>query len=253
MFGIKVVCLNMQFKSLNMEKVIHRAIDRGIQNHGWLKAAHSFSFANYHDPAKMNFGLLRVLNDDIIDPAMGFGTHGHDNMEIVTIPLKGALAHKDSLGSEGLIGPGEVQVMSAGNGIRHSEYNGSKTEEVNLLQIWVFPKEENIEPRYDQKKFDLESERNRFHTLVSPNREESSMWINQHAYFLAGNFDADSSQSYTIKHPGNGAYVFLIEGKIEVEGDVLTRRDAIGLSETNTFNIHVIEESKILIIDIPMN
>ncbi|MBC7914712.1 MAG: pirin family protein [Pyrinomonadaceae bacterium] len=236
-----------------MKKLIHRANDRGIQNHGWLKAAHSFSFANYHDPAKMNFGLLRVLNDDIIDAAMGFGTHGHDNMEIVTIPLKGDLAHKDSLGSEGLIGPGEVQVMSAGNGIRHSEYNGSKTEEVNLLQIWVFPKKEDIEPRYDQKKFDLDSERNRFHTLVSPNGEENSMWINQDAFFSVGNFDSNSSQGYSIKHPGNGAYVFLIEGKIEVEGEVLSRRDAIGLTETDTFNIHVIEESKILIIDVPMN
>src|SRR5690606_38518311 len=153
-----------------MKKIIHRADDRGIQDHGWLKAAHSFSFANYYEPAKMHFGLLRVLNDDIVAPGMGFGTHGHDNMEIVTIPLKGVLAHKDSLGSSCNISYGEVQVMSAGSGIQHSEFNGSSIEEVNLLQIWVFPKERNIVPRYDQKKFDLESYQNSFVTVVSPDK-----------------------------------------------------------------------------------
>ncbi|WP_026897400.1 pirin family protein [Daejeonella oryzae] len=235
-----------------MKKVIHRAEDRGIQNHGWLKAAHSFSFANYHDPAKVNFGLLRVLNDDVVAASMGFGTHGHDNMEIVTIPLKGALAHKDSLGSEGLIGPGEVQVMSAGKGIRHSEYNGSNSEEVNLLQIWVFPKDHNIDPRYDQKKFDLDNNRNGFNVLVSPTEEQNSMWINQDAFFSMGKFDASASETYTIKHPGNGAYIFLIEGKIDVEGEVLNKRDAIGISETGDININILEDSQILIIEVPM-
>ena len=235
-----------------MKNIIHRANDRGVQDHGWLKAAHSFSFANFHDPAKVNFGLLRVLNDDIVAASMGFGTHGHDNMEIVTIPLKGSLAHKDSLGSEGLIGPDEVQVMSAGTGIKHSEFNGSSTEDVNLLQIWVFPKEKNIMPRYDQKKFDLESLRNQFHTLVSPNGEENSMWINQDAFFSIGNFDSGTSENYAVKHSGNGAYIFLIEGEIEVEGEQLKKRDAVGIYDSETIGIRVIENAKVLIIDVPM-
>lgn len=236
-----------------MKKLIYRADERGMQNHGWLKAAHSFSFASYYDPLKNNFGLLRVLNDDIISPGMGFGTHGHDNMEIVTIPLKGSLAHKDSLGSEGLIGPGEVQVMSAGSGIRHSEYNGSITNEVNLLQLWVFPKKENIEPRYDQKKFEIEGKDNHFHVLVSPNGEENSMWINQDAFFSLGNFTKDFAQNYQIKHQGNGAYVFLIEGKIEIDGETFNKRDAAGIYETDAFDIKILENSKILVIDVPMN
>lgn len=235
-----------------MKKIIHKAGDRGIQDHGWLKAAHSFSFANYHDPAKMHFGLLRVLNDDIVAPGMGFGTHGHDNMEIVTIPLKGTLAHKDSLGSEGHIGAGEVQIMSAGKGIQHSEYNGSGSEEVNLLQIWVFPKERNIEPRYDQKSYDLEKNRNSFLTLVSPDAGEGEMWINQDAFFNLGTFDANTKAVYTIKHPGNGVYLFIIEGKAEVDGEQLTRRDALGIYETSEIELTFSENSKVLVIEVPM-
>lgn len=233
-----------------MKKIIHRANDRGIQDHGWLKAAHSFSFANYHDPAKMHFGLLRVLNDDIVAPGMGFGTHGHDNMEIVTIPLKGVLAHRDSLGSEGNITPGEVQIMSAGKGIQHSEFNGSSAEEVNLLQIWVFPKERNIEPRYDQRSF--EDAANGFKTVVSPDKSDDAMWINQDAYFTLGNFSAGQKANYKIKHAGNGAYVFLIEGSAEIDDLNLGKRDAVGIYDTEAFDIALTEDAKILVIEVPM-
>lgn len=235
-----------------MKKIIHKANDRGIQDHGWLKVAHSFSFAQYHDPRKMHFGLLRVLNDDIIAPGMGFGTHGHDNMEIVTIPLKGSLSHKDSLGSIGNISAGEVQMMSAGSGIHHSEFNGSSTEEVNLLQIWVFPKERNIEPRYDQRKYDLKNNNNSFVTLASSDKESGIMLINQDSVFSLGTFDKATTASYTIKHPDNGAYVFLIEGEIEIDGSILERRDAVGVYNIDNVDISVRENSQILIIEVPM-
>lgn len=235
-----------------MKKIIHRGADRGIQDHGWLKAAHSFSFAQYHDPAKVHFGMLRVLNDDIVVPGMGFGTHGHDNMEIVTIPLKGILAHKDSLGSEGNISYGEIQVMSAGSGIRHSEFNGSSTEEVNLLQIWVFPKERNIQPRYDQMRYNLENVNNSFLPLVSPNAEENVMWINQDAFFSLGTFDGSKTTNYNIQHPGNGAYVFLIDGEAELDGTLLNTRDAMGVSETDKLEFKFNKNSRVLIIEVPM-
>ncbi len=235
-----------------MKKVIHPANDRGIQDHGWLKAAHSFSFANYRDPSKMHFGLLRVLNDDIVSPGMGFGTHGHDNMEIVTIPLKGSLAHKDSLGSIGNISSGEVQIMSAGSGIQHSEFNGSAEEEVNLLQIWVFPKERNIQPRYDQKRYDLEKNHNSFVTVVSPEDKPDVMWINQDAVFSLGTFDKGSVSTYELKYTGNGVYIFVIEGKVELGGTILEKRDALGIYDTDSFELNVREDSKILLIEIPM-
>ncbi|MBC7759353.1 MAG: pirin family protein [Phormidesmis sp. FL-bin-119] len=235
-----------------MKKIIHKANDRGIQDHGWLKAAHSFSFAQYHDPSKMHFGLLRVLNDDIVAPGMGFGTHGHDNMEIVTIPLKGSLSHKDSLGSIGNISAGEVQMMSAGSGIEHSEFNGSSTEEVNLLQIWVFPKERNIQPRYDQQKYDLKTNNNSFVTLASSDKDPGIMWINQDASFNLGTFDKGTTTNYTLKYPGNGAYIFLIDGEIGVVGSILDRRDAVGVYDTDRIDISIRENSKILVIEIPM-
>ena len=233
-----------------MKKILHRAADRGIQDHGWLKAAHSFSFAGYHNPSRMSFGVLRVLNDDIIAPGKGFGTHSHNNMEIVTIPLRGELAHKDSLGSVGNIKHGEVQVMSAGKVISHSEFNGSSTEEVNLLQIWVMPKEIDIEPRYDQRAFDDVSDA--FKTVVSPHASDSSMWINQDAFFSLGNFSKLQTASYKIKHPGNGAYVFLIEGEVEIDGQTLHSRDALGIYDTEGFELMFTSDSKILIVDVPM-
>ena len=235
-----------------MKTIVHKAEERGFADHGWLKAAHSFSFAGYYNPAKTHFGLLRVLNDDIVAPGMGFGTHGHDNMEIVTIPLKGILAHKDSLGSEGKIEFGEVQIMSAGSGIQHSEFNGSLTDEVNLLQIWVFPKVRNIPPRYDQKRFDPEKGHNKLQLLVSPEESAETMWINQDAYFSLGDFDAGKQVEYSIKHQGNGAFLFVIDGDVQVEGHVLKAKDAMGILDTNNFDFKAESKAKVLIIEVPM-
>ncbi|MEJ6981193.1 pirin family protein [Pedobacter sp. P351] len=235
-----------------MKTIVHKAEERGFADHGWLKAAHSFSFGSFYNPARSHFGLLRVLNDDTISPGMGFGTHGHDNMEIVTIPLKGVLAHKDSLGSEGTIDYGEVQIMSAGSGIQHSEYNGSSSEEVNLLQIWVFPKTRNITPRYEQKRFDPAKEHNAFQVLVSPQKDAESMWINQDAYFSIGEFEAGKEAKYSIKHAGNGAYVFVIDGEVQVAGRMLKRRDAIGVFDTESFEFKADSKVKLLVIDVPM-
>jgi hypothetical protein len=201
----------------------------------------------------MHFGLLRVLNDDIIAPGMGFGTHPHDNMEIVTIPLKGTLEHRDSMGNIGIIRPHEIQAMSAGSGITHSEYNHSKTEEINLLQIWVFPKERNITPRYDQLIFTDESKNGKFKTIVAPVKSDDIMWINQDAYFSLGKFKAGNSIDYKIQHKGNGAYVFLIEGEAKIENNILGKRDALGIWEADSFTISFTKDSEILVIDVPMN
>jgi quercetin 2,3-dioxygenase len=236
-----------------MKTVIHKANTRGHADHGWLNARHSFSFANYYDPTRVHFGLLRVLNDDTVAPGMGFGTHPHDNMEIVTIPLSGALEHKDSMGNTEVIKAGEVQIMSAGSGITHSEYNHSKTEEVKLLQIWVFPKTRNIKPRYDQRAYNEEQKKNKFLTIVSPDKTEDTMWINQDAYFSLGSLDAGVAIEYAIRTKGNGAYVFVIEGSVEAGGETLGRRDAMGVSETDKISFKALEKSEVLIIEIPMN
>jgi quercetin 2,3-dioxygenase len=236
-----------------MKTIFHKASERGHVNHGWLNAHHSFSFDSYHDPSKVHFGLLRVLNDDIVAPGMGFGMHPHDNMEIVTIPLKGTLEHRDSMGNIGVIRPNEIQAMSAGSGLMHSEYNHSKTEEINLLQIWVFPKERDIEPRYDQRVFTEEEKNGKFKTIVSPVKSKNTMWINQDAYFSLGKFKADSVTDYAIQNKGNGAYIFLIEGKIKVEETDLEKRDAIGVWETDKITIKILEDAEILVIDVPMH
>ncbi|MCE9539298.1 MAG: pirin family protein [Bacteroidetes bacterium] len=236
-----------------MKTVFHKSTDRGHADHGWLNARHSFSFASYHNPSKMHFGLLRVLNDDIVAPGMGFGTHPHDNMEIVTIPLKGALEHRDSMGNIGVIHPHEIQAMSAGSGISHSEYNHSKTEEINLLQIWVFPKERNITPRYDQRVFTEEEKIGKFKTIVAPVKSADVMWINQDAYFSLGKFKAGSAVDYTIQHNGNGAYVFVIEGEAKIENYNLEKRDALGIWEADKFKIDITKDAEILVIDVPMN
>jgi quercetin 2,3-dioxygenase len=236
-----------------MKKIIYPAGERGSANFGWLNAKYSFSFARYYDPKKIHFGLLRVLNDDIVEPGQGFGEHPHDNMEIVTIPLKGELAHKDSEEHEEVIRPGEVQIMSAGSGLTHSEYNYSNQESVNLLQIWVFPKEKNIQPRYDQKFFNPKERQNKWQQLVSPEKNNGSLWINQDAYFSMTTAAENSEIRYEIKSKNNGVYLFLVEGEIEVEGDILNRRDAIGIYETDQILIISKKESDILIIEIPMN
>ncbi len=235
-----------------MKKTIHRAESRGHADHGWLNAHHSFSFANYYNPERIRFGTLRVLNDDIVQPGEGFGTHPHDNMEIVTIPLRGELAHKDSTGNKEVIRPNEVQIMSAGSGLTHSEFNNSKTEEINLLQIWVFPKERNIKPRYDQKVFNPEERINKIKTVVSPS-DKDALWINQNAYFSITSLEKEKAVNYEIKSKGNGLYVFLIEGKIEIAGETLGKRDAIGLEDLKDIEIKAAEKSEVLLIEVPMN
>ena len=232
-----------------MNTIIHKANERGNVNHGWLKANHSFSFANFYDPKKEQFGTLRVLNDDVVEAGFGFGMHPHNNMEIVTIPLKGALKHKDSSGGEGVIKTGDVQIMSAGKGIMHSEM-ATADEDVNLFQIWVFPKKVNIEPRYDQRFFDEKDRENNWQIVVSPDEAHNALWINQDAYFSLGNFTATTS--YKLNNENNGVYLMIIEGEIEIESNVLSNRDAIGITDAKDFQINVIQPAKLLAIEVPM-
>jgi len=236
-----------------MKTIKHLANTRGAANHGWLKSHHSFSFANYYNPERMSFGVLRVLNDDIVQPKMGFGTHPHQNMEIISIPLRGALSHKDNMNNKRSIEVGEVQVMSAGTGLTHSEFNDSKTEEVNFLQLWIVPEEQNVTPNYEQKLFDVQGRVNKFQTLVSPqdNLVEGSLGIHQQASILTGSFDKGKESSYTI-NKGKGVYIFLLEGEIEVSGETLYKRDALGVWDTDSIIIKSQENSEILLIDVPM-
>ena len=236
-----------------MKTIFHQADSRGHANHGWLNSYHSFSFGSYHDPAKIHFGALRVLNDDTVSGGMGFGKHPHDNMEIVSIPLSGDLEHQDSMGNTTVIKHGEVQIMSAGTGIYHSEKNKNHNEAVKFLQIWVLPKLRNIEPRYDQKIFAEIDRKNKFQTVVAPLRTEGdAVEINQDAWFSLGNFDNSTETSYEIKQQGNGVYVFVLEGEIEIIGQKLGRRDALGVSETEAILIKATSNAEVLLIDIPM-
>ncbi len=236
-----------------MKTIFYPANERGTNDIGWLKAKFSFSFGPYYNPEKVHFGALRVLNDDIIAAGAGFGTHPHDNMEIVTIPLSGAIEHKDSMGNIGVIQSGEIQVMSAGTGITHSEYNHSESEEAKALQIWVFPKIRNIKPRYDQKNFEDVLEINKLVTLVSPDKErKDTLWVNQDATFSIGDFEAENQVTYNISKPGNGVYLFVIEGSVKVEDKVLNKRDALGIYDTDSLIIDTQENARILLIDIPM-
>ena len=235
-----------------MKKAFHAANTRGNANHGWLNANHSFSFANYHNPERMNFGALRVLNDDTIAPGMGFGTHPHENMEIITIPLEGDLEHKDSMGNIGVINEGEIQVMSAGTGVHHSEYNKNANQAVKVLQLWVFPKKQNVTPRYDQMSVQDLKKPNDFYQVLSPNSEDAGMWVHQDTWFHLGEFDVEKSLDYTLKKRGNGVYVFVIEGSFNVEGENLKKRDAIGIWDTETINFTAQSESKVLLVEVPM-
>lgn len=231
---------------------IQRASERGNADHGWLKAKHSFSFANWYDPTKMHFGAMRVLNDDVIAGGKGFGTHPHDNMEIVTLPLRGALAHKDSTGNEGVIKKGDVQIMSAGTGIRHSEYNASPSEEVNLFQIWVFPKLENIKPRYQQKFFDVDGRKNQWQIVVSPDENDGGVWINQDAVFALANLEEEKQLSYDVRFPGNGIYVMVISGSALIEDKQLNQRDAIEITSSPRVKITAAADTELLLIEVPM-
>jgi redox-sensitive bicupin YhaK (pirin superfamily) len=235
-----------------MKITIHRADSRGYADHGWLKATHTFSFASYYDPSRIRFGLLRVLNDDVVEPGMGFGTHPHDNMEIVTIPIEGELAHKDSMGHEEVIRPGEVQNMSAGRGITHSEYNASREKQVNLLQIWVFPKEKDIEPRYDQKVFSDEGKRNKFRVVVSPVKSDDTLWINQDSVFALAKISKGNEVKYERMFKDNGVYLFVIDGSVNVWGETLGKRDGSGLEGSEEIGVKADEDSYVLAIEVPM-
>jgi hypothetical protein len=233
--------------------IYHPADSRGSADHGWLKAKHTFSFASYYNPERIHFGMLRVLNDDLIAAGVGFPTHPHDNMEIITIPLKGAIAHKDSMGNSSVIHKGEIQVMSAGTGIQHSEYNFSDSEILQLLQIWIFPNKKNVEPRYQQLSINQEIT-NQLQQILSPYPEDSGVWIHQNAWFHIGKFNTAQTIDYTIKKEGNGVYIFVIEGSVRIENQELSERDGLGISKTNQFSIEILnEKTEILLMEIPMN
>lgn len=234
-----------------MKTILHKANSRGHANHGWLNSYHSFSFAGYNDPERVHFGALRVLNDDTINGGMGFGKHPHENMEIVTIPLKGDLHHKDSTGRDKIIRQSDVQIMSAGSGISHSEFNANTDSSVELLQIWVFPKEYNIEPRYEQKSFKPEDRFNKIQTVVAPD-DENAVRINQDAWFSLTNLSSNVSVDYSTHKKGNGIYVFVIKGSITINEIPLAERDGLGISETNEISIHAETDTEVLLIEIPM-
>ena len=234
-----------------MTKKYFPSKDRGAAEYGWLSARYSFSFANYYDPNNIHFGVLRVLNDDIIKPGRGFDTHPHDNMEIITIPISGALRHRDSMGHESLIHAGEVQVMSAGTGITHSEYNASEKEELNLLQIWVFPRDKGLEPRYDQKPFSAEL-KNQFQLLVSPDERDGSLRINQDAFFSLIQLEEGKKVDYKKKLSSNGIYFFLIEGNILVDGQALSEKDAFTIVDDDLIEIESKSNSWLLVLEVPV-
>ena len=237
-----------------MKKIIHKAESRGYFDYGWLRTNHSFSFGKYYEPQRLNFGALRVLNDDVVIGGKGFGKHPHDNMEIISIPLSGSLAHEDNAGNKQLLKENEVQVMSAGSGIVHSEYNSSNTNEVNFLQIWIFPDADDYEARYDQKSFIPEDRENKIHTFISPNKNGDNLWINQDAYLSRVTLGKDSSIIYKVKNPEkNGVYVFLIEGALFIDEEPMKNRDALGLWDTEQINIDAVANSEILLIEVPMS
>ena len=236
-----------------MKTLLFKAADRGTADYGWLKPNYYFSFAQYHDDAKVHFGLLRVLNDDFIGGGGAFPTHPHDNMEIVTIPFTGALKHKDSTGGEGIIKAGDIQIMSAGTGVQHSEANDSATEPVTLFQVWIFPKERNIKPRYDQKTFDVTERANKWQTVVSSIDADNALWINQNARFSLTNLQGGEEINYTNAFKGNGVFLVVINGSVEIDGQELNKRDALGISETEDFTVKASEDAELLAIEIPMN
>ena len=235
-----------------MKTVIHTSDSRGHANHGWLDTYHTFSFGMYHDPSRMHFGMLRVLNDDFVIGGAGFGKHGHDNMEIISIPLQGSLAHSDSTGNEGVISTGDVQIMSAGSGIQHAEYNASETERVNFLQLWIFPKVRNINPRYDQMSLSQEDLQNQFRNIVSSERTDNTLWINQDAALYLGEFDIAKDIMHTLKSANHGVYVFVIEGSVTIGDITLNKRDGMGIYDIESVLMRIHEQSKILLIEVPM-
>lgn len=236
----------------NMNTVLHKANSRGHANHGWLDSNHSFSFANYYNPERMHFGVLRVLNDDRVAGGKGFGTHPHDNMEIISIPLEGDLEHKDSMGNTTIIREGDVQVMSAGTGVYHSEYNKNKDQEVKFLQIWLFPREKGVQPRYDQISIREVEKENEWYQVLSPSKDDQGVWIHQDAWFHMGRFKAAKKANYQLKKKGNGMYVFVLEGEVAIGDQVLSARDGFGMWNTDSFEITSNKNSRVLLMEVPM-
>lgn len=233
--------------------VLHSAESRGHANHGWLDSHHTFSFANYYNPERMHFGVLRVLNDDKVDAGMGFGTHPHDNMEIISIPLEGDLEHKDSMGNVATIKKGDVQILSAGTGITHSEYNKNKDSLVKFLQIWLFPNKKNVKPRYDQITLNLEDRKNKLQQILSPTPDDDGVWIHQDAWFHMGNFDKGNTTEYNIRKKGNGVYAFILKGDVTIDGQPLHTRDGFGVWDTDKISIKADSDAEVLLMDVPMS
>ena len=236
-----------------MKKILHRSETRGDANHGWLHSKHTFSFANYYDPQRVNFGVLRVLNDDKVSGGMGFGMHPHQNMEIISIPLSGDLEHQDSMGNTTVIKEGDIQVMSAGTGVQHSEYNKNKDEEVRFLQIWVIPHTQNVEPRYDQITLKKEDRKNKLQQVLSPNKEDAGVWIHQDAWFNMVDLDADKAVTYDFNLASNGLYLFVLEGSVEVAGEKLERRDGLGIFDTQSITLKASEQTSVLLMEVPLH
>lgn len=235
-----------------MKTVYHNADTRGYADHGWLKSYHSFSFANYYNPERMNFGVLRVLNDDQVASGMGFGKHPHRDMEIISIPLEGDLEHQDSMGTSAVIRKGEIQVMSAGTGVQHSEFNRSKDQLVKFLQIWVIPNKMNVAPRYDQISIRENEKINDFQQILSPNPDDEGVWIHQNAWFSLAKFEKGNLKEYTMHQAGNGVYVFVLSGSAKIGGQILEKRDGFGIWETESFQLEALEDSEILLMEVPM-
>lgn len=233
--------------------VLHKADSRGHADHGWLNSYHSFSFAGYYDPERLNFGVLRVLNDDTVSAGMGFGKHPHDNMEIISIPLEGDLEHEDSIGNKTVIKQGDIQVMSAGTGVAHSEYNKNKDKPVKFLQIWIFPNKKNVTPRYDQITLNTEDSKNKLQQILSPEKNDAGVWIHQDAWFNIGKLEKNTEVNYSLHKKGNGVYFFILKGDIKVNDQLLNERDGFGVWENERFNINAeSENAEILIMEIPM-
>jgi quercetin 2,3-dioxygenase len=235
-----------------MKTIIHRAATRGHANHGWLNSYHTFSFAGYYDESRVHFGMLRVLNDDTVAAGMGFGTHPHDNMEIISIPLSGDLKHKDSMGNEVIIQQGDIQVMSAGTGISHSEMNANRDKEVKFLQIWVIPNKRNVQPRYGQVTMNEDKMKNNLLQVLSPNETKDGVWIHQDAYFSVGKLDKGFTAAYQLHNPNNGVYAFVLQGSATIAGETLQQRDGLGITETVNFSVTANEDAKILLMEVPM-
>lgn len=237
-----------------MQTIYHAANTRGHANYGWLDTSHTFSFSHYYNPERMRFGMLRVLNDDVVAPGMGFGTHPHENMEIISIPLEGALEHKDSMGHVSVLRKGEIQVMSAGTGLQHSEYNHSKTEAVHFLQLWIMPEEQQVKPRYDQQPYDLDFSKNDFTEVVGPKGSTSGLWVHQQAWINLGLGNAGTKLSYSLHNPQHGVYVFVIEGECMVGEQKLYRRDGLAVWDTNILTLECLAgDTQLLLIEIPLS